>query len=75
MHAQGRRAEQPAHRERATAGLQRVDLGHAMSHFELVAREQGLEGWWLVRAPGPPLPGRDVEYVATWCAAAAARLR
>jgi hypothetical protein len=65
MHAQVRRAEQPAHRGRATAGLQRVDLDIAMSHCEPVARERGLEGWWLVRAPDPPLPGGDVEYVAT----------
>ena len=48
------------------ADLQRVDLGIAMSHFELVAREQGLEGSWVVRDPALPLPGNDVEYAATW---------
>jgi hypothetical protein len=52
------------------ADLQRVDLGIAMSHFELVAREQGLSGSWAVSDPGLPLPGKDVEYVATWSAAA-----
>jgi hypothetical protein len=31
-----------------------------------VAREQGLDGSWLVRDPGIPLPGTDTEYVATW---------
>ena len=50
------------------ADLQRVDLGIAMSHFELVARERGLNGAWAVRDPGIPLPGRDAEYVATWVA-------
>lgn len=50
------------------ADLQRVDLGIAMSHFELVAREQGLDGEWVVRDPGIPLPGKDAEYVATWVA-------
>ena len=48
------------------ADLQRVDLGIALCHFELVARECGLDGSWLVRDPGLPLPGRDTEYVATW---------
>jgi hypothetical protein len=50
------------------ADLQRVDLGIAMSHFELVAREQGLDGEWVVRDPGLLLPGKDVEYAATWVA-------
>jgi len=48
------------------ADLQRVDLGIAMCHFELVAREHGLAGSWVVRDPGIPLPGKDMEYVATW---------
>ena len=50
------------------ADLQRVDLGIAMSHFELVAREQGLDGTWVARDTGIPLPGKDSEYVATWVA-------
>ena len=40
------------------ADLQRVDLGIAMSHFELVAREQGLDGEWVVRDPGHPAAGQ-----------------
>jgi nitroreductase len=51
------------------ADLQRVDLGIAMCHFELVARERGLAGRWVVRDPGIPLPGKDTEYVASWVAA------
>jgi hypothetical protein len=48
------------------ADLQRVDLGIAMCHFELVAREEGLTGSWLVRDPGIAVPADDTEYVATW---------
>jgi nitroreductase len=48
------------------ADLQRVDLGIAMCHFELVAREDGLTGGWIVADPGLPSPGPGIEYVATW---------
>jgi len=51
------------------ADLQRVDMGIAMCHFELVAREHGRTGSWVVRDPGIPLPGKDTEYVVTWVAA------
>ena len=50
------------------ADLQRVDMGIAMCHFELVAREHGLAGSWVVRDPGIPHPGKDTEYVVTWVA-------
>jgi nitroreductase len=48
------------------ADLQRVDLGIAMCHFELVAREAGLKGSWVVADPGLSLPGPGIEYTATW---------
>src|SRR5664279_2416877 len=48
------------------ADLQRVDLGIAMCHFELVARESGLDGSWVVSDPGLELPGPGIEYTATW---------
>jgi len=48
--------------------LQRIDLGIAMCHFELVAREHGLLGSWVVRDPSIPLPGKDTEYTVTWIA-------
>ena len=48
------------------ADLQRIDLGIAMCHFDLVAREAGLDGRWVVDDPGLALPGRGVEYAATW---------
>lgn len=47
------------------ADLQRVDLGIAMCHFELAAREAGLAGRWVVEAPGIATPP-GVEYTASW---------
>ena len=48
------------------ADLQRVDLGIAMCHFELVAREHGRDGRWVVEDPGLATPGAGIEYTATW---------
>jgi hypothetical protein len=48
------------------ADLQRVDMGIAMSHFELTANELGLQGAWAVRDPGIAVPDRLTEYTATW---------
>lgn len=48
------------------ADLQRVDLGIAMCHFELAAREAGLAGQWVVREPDIPKPDAGTEYVASW---------
>jgi nitroreductase len=48
------------------ADLQRVDLGIAMCHFELVARECDQDGRWVVDDPGLTLPGPGIEYTATW---------
>ncbi len=46
--------------------LQNIDMGIAMCHFELSARELGLDGGWKVRDPG--IPAGDREYIATWTA-------
>jgi hypothetical protein len=48
------------------ADLQRVDMGIAMSHFELTANELGLKGTWAVRDPGIVVPDRLTEYTVTW---------
>lgn len=48
------------------ADLQRVDVGIAMCHFELTARELGLAGHWAVRRPPWSPPGGTAEYVVTW---------
>ena len=47
------------------ADLQRVDMGIALCHFELVAREAGLDGRWVADDPGLAVPD-GVEYTATW---------
>jgi hypothetical protein len=46
--------------------LQRIDMGIAMSHFELTARELGLSGRWELMEPSlGPLPART-EYIRSW---------
>jgi hypothetical protein len=45
--------------------LQRMEIGIAMCHFELAARELGLAGKWHAGDPNLPNPG-DLEYIATW---------
>ena len=46
--------------------LQRVDIGIAMCHFELTAREIGLDGVWLVEKPDLPIEWELTEYTASW---------
>jgi nitroreductase len=48
------------------ADLQRIDLGIAMAHFELSAREIGLRGEWIVNDPGIPHPDAFTEYTVSW---------
>ncbi len=48
------------------ADLQRVDMGIAMCHFKLAAREAGLNGRWAVSPPTAAAAGR--EYIASWVA-------
>ena len=45
--------------------LQRLDIGIAMSHFALAARELGLTGRWQPAPSLAPLPERT-EYVQSW---------
>ncbi|MEA3336614.1 MAG: nitroreductase family protein [Chloroflexota bacterium] len=46
--------------------LQRIDMGIAMSHFELTANELGLLGEWRVREPSIEKPDELAEYTASW---------
>ena len=46
--------------------LQNVDMGIAMCHFELSARELGRVGRWNVADPRIPFDGR--EYIVSWMA-------
>lgn len=47
------------------ADLQRVDMGIAMCHFELAAKELGLNGQLTVDLPTVELP-ELTEYIVTW---------
>jgi nitroreductase len=48
------------------ADLQRVDMGIAMCHFELAARERGLAGRWVVEQQLPDAASTGLEYTASW---------
>jgi hypothetical protein len=46
--------------------LQRLDMGIALCHFELTARQMGLAGQWAIDDPLKPVPGSQPEYIASW---------
>lgn len=46
--------------------LQRLDMGIAMSHFELAASELGLEGRWRTVPPRLDFVPERTEYVQSW---------
>ncbi len=48
------------------ADLQRVDIGIAMCHFELAAREAGLGGGWTVAQPSIDVSAAGWEYEVSW---------
>jgi hypothetical protein len=44
--------------------LQKVDMGIAMCHFELLAKELGLKGNW--QQQGIRISSDDKEYITSW---------
>lgn len=46
--------------------LQRIDMGIAMSHFELAANELDLKGTWKIQEPEIENPSGLIEYVVSW---------
>lgn len=50
----------------AAADMQRIDMGIAMCHFELVSQELGLEGRWLHEEPAIGKPDELTEYTVSW---------
>jgi hypothetical protein len=46
--------------------IQRLDIGIAMCHFELTARELGLKGKWVLKEPEIEKPISLIEYSVTW---------
>ncbi|MBR5390558.1 MAG: nitroreductase family protein [Clostridia bacterium] len=49
----------------ATGDLQKVDLGIALCHFDLAARESGLSPRFAISDPGREMPA-DTRYIATF---------
>jgi hypothetical protein len=58
--------ESPLVRLTTVADLQRMDMGIAMSHFELTARELNLEGGWEILEPQIELLDEFTEYTVSW---------
>ena len=62
----------PGYRERmlvrlfTVADMQRIDMGIAMCHFELMARETGLDGRWETNAPTIEQCDEFTEYLVSW---------
>lgn len=50
----------------SVADMQRIDMGIALCHFELAAREAGLNGAWVQADPHLSTPDGRLEYVASW---------
>ncbi len=48
-----------------TGDIQKVDLGIAICHFEIAAKEQGLKGNIIQNDPGFAVP-KNTEYIATY---------
>lgn len=48
------------------ADLQRVDMGIAMCHFELTAKELGLKGKWTIQEPAIEKLDELTEYTLSW---------
>ncbi len=46
--------------------LQRLDMGIAMCHFELTAKELGLKGKWVVENDLDKNPAALTEYIVSW---------
>jgi nitroreductase len=64
-----RRTPAYSRRRRGALGgvdMQRVDMGIAMSHFELTAAELGLGGTWAIQDPGIELTDELTQYSVTW---------
>ena len=43
-----------------------MDMGIAMSHFEMTAIELGLTGSWVFQEPEIKLPDAHTEYTVSW---------
>ncbi|MCD4812768.1 nitroreductase family protein [bacterium] len=55
-----------AHSVLGAEDIQYLDMGIAMCHFAMAAKEQGLQGRWLVAPPTYFEPPEGVEYSVSW---------
>lgn len=46
--------------------IQRLDIGIAMCHFDLSARESGISGSWQVQAPSSVKLPQECDYIVSW---------
>ncbi len=46
--------------------IQRIDMGIAMCHFELTARELKLQGAWVDMKPYIEMPQKNAQYIISW---------
>ena len=58
--------DDPLKRALGLCDLQRLDMGIAMCHFELTARELGLDGHWVIENNVDKYPDALLEYVVSW---------
>ena len=58
--------DDPVKRILSLCDLQRLDMGIAMCHFELTARELGLKGNWVVEEGLAKYPDILTEYIVSW---------
>ncbi len=54
----------PSYKLLQLVSLQDIDMGIAMSHFEITAREQGLSGKWQVNTNAPK--EKSLDYIVSW---------
>lgn len=46
--------------------MQLLDMGIAMSQFELACKEVDIEGTWVLENPTIPLSNEHIEYIVSW---------
>ena len=59
-------SDDPLKRYLGLADMQRIDMGIAMCHFELTAKELGLDGQWVVEEELDKFPLPNREYIVSW---------
>ena len=58
--------KKPVSRRYEAKGLHEIDMGIAMSHFELASMYNGLSGGWIKHAEESVKAMDDFRYIATW---------